>query len=320
VLKIFVRRGILEDDEARGMLDWPHSGFHVHDGVLVPEGDTAFALRLARYCAVARIVGSFTPSRAWILLAGLFRYTPTYRFSDPPSTEANAKMRFSALPAIIFKSSRELFFVVAVVVSLSLFASACTPDRLSAPRTSLFECEGGPQQLSPTPLLDLKSGVVRAPERALFDGECECEEPNANLVSNGSGAGPGVVHAPHAGAPRQLVPMPHTNSQHQAVPAPVRISFDCVPEDARPCWWTGATCFVTPANALSPTDYRISAALNAIGTGIVKWDPIKPAQTYTPLARQSQAPTKCTRTSSTTRISTESLTGTWGDWAISGWP
>jgi hypothetical protein len=28
-----------------------HSGFHVHDAVLVPDGDVAFALRLARYCA-----------------------------------------------------------------------------------------------------------------------------------------------------------------------------------------------------------------------------------------------------------------------------
>jgi hypothetical protein len=30
---------------------WPHSGFHVHDSVFVPEGDTDFAARLARYCA-----------------------------------------------------------------------------------------------------------------------------------------------------------------------------------------------------------------------------------------------------------------------------
>jgi hypothetical protein len=50
-LRLFVRRGILEDHEARAMLEWPHSGFHVHDGVLAPEDDTAFALRLARYCA-----------------------------------------------------------------------------------------------------------------------------------------------------------------------------------------------------------------------------------------------------------------------------
>ena len=30
---------------------WPHSGFHVHDAVWVPDGVTAFALRFARYCA-----------------------------------------------------------------------------------------------------------------------------------------------------------------------------------------------------------------------------------------------------------------------------
>ena len=33
------------------MLQWPHSGFHVHAGVGVPEDDRAFALRLARSCA-----------------------------------------------------------------------------------------------------------------------------------------------------------------------------------------------------------------------------------------------------------------------------
>jgi hypothetical protein len=51
VLRLFVRRGILEDNAARSMLEWPHSGFHVHDSVFVPEADTDFALRLARYCA-----------------------------------------------------------------------------------------------------------------------------------------------------------------------------------------------------------------------------------------------------------------------------
>ena len=51
VLRLFVRRGIFEADDARAMLAWPHAGFHVHDAVWVPDGDTAFATRLARYCA-----------------------------------------------------------------------------------------------------------------------------------------------------------------------------------------------------------------------------------------------------------------------------
>jgi hypothetical protein len=51
VLRLFVRRGLFEPEEAEAMLAWPHSGFHVHDAVLVPEGDVAFAQRLARYCA-----------------------------------------------------------------------------------------------------------------------------------------------------------------------------------------------------------------------------------------------------------------------------
>ena len=33
------------------MLNWPHSGFHVHDGVWVSADDTEFTVRLARYCA-----------------------------------------------------------------------------------------------------------------------------------------------------------------------------------------------------------------------------------------------------------------------------
>ena len=33
------------------MLTWPHSGFHVHTAVWIPEDDRAVATRLARYCA-----------------------------------------------------------------------------------------------------------------------------------------------------------------------------------------------------------------------------------------------------------------------------
>ena len=51
VLRLFVRRGLFEEDQAAGMLQWPHSGFHVHAGVGVPEDERAFARRLARYCA-----------------------------------------------------------------------------------------------------------------------------------------------------------------------------------------------------------------------------------------------------------------------------
>ena len=51
MLRLFVRRGLFEREDAAAMLAWPHSGFHVHDAVLVPDGDVAFALRLARYCA-----------------------------------------------------------------------------------------------------------------------------------------------------------------------------------------------------------------------------------------------------------------------------
>ena len=60
VLRLFVRRGLFDEDQAQGMLQWPHSGFQVHPGVGVPEDDRAFALRLARYCARAPVA---LPSR-----------------------------------------------------------------------------------------------------------------------------------------------------------------------------------------------------------------------------------------------------------------
>ena len=51
VLRLFVRLELFDEDQAAGMLTWPHSGFHVHTAVWVPEDDRAFATRLARYCA-----------------------------------------------------------------------------------------------------------------------------------------------------------------------------------------------------------------------------------------------------------------------------
>jgi len=51
VLRLFVRLELFDEDQAAGMLTWPHSGFHVHTAVWVSEDDRAFATRLARYCA-----------------------------------------------------------------------------------------------------------------------------------------------------------------------------------------------------------------------------------------------------------------------------
>ncbi|MFN7529935.1 MAG: transposase, partial [Gemmatimonas sp.] len=42
VLRLFVRLEHFDEDQAAGMLTWPHSGFHVHTAVWVPsEGQTA---------------------------------------------------------------------------------------------------------------------------------------------------------------------------------------------------------------------------------------------------------------------------------------
>jgi hypothetical protein len=51
VLRLFVRRSFFDEDQAEGMLQWPHSGFHVHAGVGVSEDDRPVARRFARYCA-----------------------------------------------------------------------------------------------------------------------------------------------------------------------------------------------------------------------------------------------------------------------------
>ena len=42
VLRLFVRRELMDVETAHGMLAWPHSGFHVHDGVWVAAEDRAF--------------------------------------------------------------------------------------------------------------------------------------------------------------------------------------------------------------------------------------------------------------------------------------
>lgn len=51
VLRMFVKRELLDGDTAQSMLAWPHAGFHVHDAVRAPADDTAFTVRLARHCA-----------------------------------------------------------------------------------------------------------------------------------------------------------------------------------------------------------------------------------------------------------------------------
>lgn len=49
VLCRFVCLALVNEEEAAGMLTWPHSAFRVHDAVWVPKDDRAFAARFARY-------------------------------------------------------------------------------------------------------------------------------------------------------------------------------------------------------------------------------------------------------------------------------
>jgi tetratricopeptide (TPR) repeat protein len=46
VLRLFGRLELFDENQATGMLTWPHSGFHVHTAVGMPEDDRAFVTRL----------------------------------------------------------------------------------------------------------------------------------------------------------------------------------------------------------------------------------------------------------------------------------
>ena len=81
VLRLFVRRGFFDEDQAEGMLQWPHSGFHVHAGVGVSEDDRPFALRHGRCVAetaalagrTARTAPGFAPASPLLAPSGLER-------------------------------------------------------------------------------------------------------------------------------------------------------------------------------------------------------------------------------------------------------
>jgi len=49
VIRMLVRRGRLEEDEAAGLLSWRHSGFSVHHAIRVDPCDTQSVERLCRY-------------------------------------------------------------------------------------------------------------------------------------------------------------------------------------------------------------------------------------------------------------------------------
>ena len=66
----FVRRGWLEEDEAAGMLAWPHSGFGAYLGPRIEDREGL--LRVARYSARAPVAESrlrYEPERAEVELA-----------------------------------------------------------------------------------------------------------------------------------------------------------------------------------------------------------------------------------------------------------
>jgi hypothetical protein len=55
VLREFARLDLLADDQARSMLEWPHSDFHVNHSVRLEADDACGILHLARYLARAPV-------------------------------------------------------------------------------------------------------------------------------------------------------------------------------------------------------------------------------------------------------------------------
>jgi hypothetical protein len=50
VIRLLQREGLLDEDRTRLLLSWHHSGFSVHNLVIVPAGDGGALEALARYC------------------------------------------------------------------------------------------------------------------------------------------------------------------------------------------------------------------------------------------------------------------------------
>ncbi|MBA3342377.1 MAG: transposase [Gemmatimonadaceae bacterium] len=65
VLRLFVRRGLFEADDAQGMLAWPHSGFHVHDGTCMTACGCRTATWISRSGSRGTARGTPWRSSAW---------------------------------------------------------------------------------------------------------------------------------------------------------------------------------------------------------------------------------------------------------------
>jgi len=55
VLRLFVRRGLLEPQATQSMSGWPNEGLHVHNRISLRAGDPASAAGLARFCSRAPV-------------------------------------------------------------------------------------------------------------------------------------------------------------------------------------------------------------------------------------------------------------------------
>ena len=61
VLRLFVRLDLFDEDQAAGMLTWPHAGFHVHTAVW--EGPFGSPRTIARSRRASRATAPGIPSR-----------------------------------------------------------------------------------------------------------------------------------------------------------------------------------------------------------------------------------------------------------------
>ena len=95
VLREFVRRDLLTPDDARSMLAWPHSGFHVHHSVRLGADDVHGILQLARYAARAPVALErlqYLPAKHVVRLRSDKRDGPTAGTHDFPALEFLARL------------------------------------------------------------------------------------------------------------------------------------------------------------------------------------------------------------------------------------
>ena len=101
VLQLFVKRELMDVETAQGMLAWPHSGFHVQDGVCVAAEDSDFALRPAQIRQICEICSCQGANLAHAFLRTLISSIFTMSTSSTKSTSRAASCRAQVVYVLV---------------------------------------------------------------------------------------------------------------------------------------------------------------------------------------------------------------------------